>query len=67
MLAAVLGPSAAAFEQGTEVWATFRLQGPLAEQSGWSMRYRERFSQFFEERVLYQYQIAAYPRLRFMN
>ncbi|MEM1191236.1 MAG: DUF2490 domain-containing protein [Pseudomonadota bacterium] len=65
MTAATIAPIAAGFEQGSETWATFRLQAPLAlgEGNTWSMRYRERFSRFFEDRILYQYAVGAEHRL----
>ncbi len=56
---------AAGFEQASQTWATLRLQAPLSigENNTWSMRYRERFTSLFDERILYQYQIGAEHRL----
>jgi hypothetical protein len=54
----LLLPAAAApaFEQETQTWITSQLVAPLGESTALGLRYRTRFSGFFEKRSLYQYQ-----------
>ncbi|MEE4278728.1 MAG: DUF2490 domain-containing protein [Halieaceae bacterium] len=62
-LLALLGSGGAApgwsFEQETQTWTTAQLVTPITGDTALGLRYRTRFSGFFEGRSLYQYQVAA--------